>query len=374
MDAIRTRALSLVLLALVAACDDTATNPRQAQGIRRLDAPAHMISHDYPGIMLPTGIANDGLTTLYISTASSGIFLVDMATNMVTGPQPSSPNPRDVVWAWGRGLLYSDEGHFVEQQQLGTITREPLTWAGGGIAHWRDSLYIGARDSDSIVVMTWSVFPFPRSIVRRFATPTRNEGLVADSTETVPSTATLWSVNQTDGWLTEIDLTGNVIRRCDTPYRPSRFGIGGVTLLRDTFLLVYPADGDPLNGTRITRISRDELNCALPDSIDIDPGSARNRINMRSGARIEVAAITTPGRDATTINLATARFGPANAEPERFTYQDVDRDGDLDAVFFFRIRETGISCGDTSAQLFAFRFSGSVFNASDAIVTTGCRP
>lgn len=369
-----TRPRALGFVAVLAACSDAPTVSPEAGGIRRVnDRNANIISHDHPGILGPTGIANDGLLTLYVSTTSGNTFVIDMTTNHTTGIQPGSRHPRDIVWAWGRGVFHSDEDRFVQLDQFGTPIVESIPWAGGGIAHWRDSLYVGARDSDSILVMTWSTFSFlPRTIVRKFETPTRNEGLVADTTETVPSFATLWSVGQTDGWLTEIDLEGNFIRRCNTPYTPGPMGLGGVTLLRDTFFLAYPIGGDPLAGTRITAIPKDELDCAAPDSIDIEPGRFPNRVNLRAGGRIEVVAIATPERDVTTLNLATARFGPGNAEPDSYTFRDVDRDGDIDAVFLFRIRETGLSCGDTSARLLVQRHLGPAFDASDSIVTTGC--
>jgi hypothetical protein len=369
------RTLGLGMVVLLAACSD-ATVPSPAAGIRRFDGPdASLISHDFPTIQFPSGIANDGFNTFYISTLSGTrpTYLITSPSYTISGTQPGSANPRDVVWAWGRGLFYSDIGRYVELTQFTTPVQEPIFWRGGGIAHWRDSLYVGDVDTDSILVMPWPVFPgAPHPIIRKFPTPTRNEGLVADTTAAIPSIATLWSIGMTDGWMTEIDLQGNFIRRCNTPYTPGPFGLGGITLLRDTFFLAYPIGGDPFAGTRLTAIAKDELVCAVPDSIDIEPGRFPNRVNPRAGGFIEVAVLSTPDRDATTIIPASVRFGPSGAAPVRRSVVNLNGDTDLDVVFTFRIRDTGISCGDTSARLRASATSGPEFDASDSILTTGC--
>src|SRR5688572_18967189 len=105
-----TRPRAIALVALLAACSDTTTPATDASAITRFDAAASIVSHDFPAILGPTGIANDGLLTLYVSTRSGNTYVIDMTTNMTTGIQPSSPQPRDIVWAWGRGVFNSDEG------------------------------------------------------------------------------------------------------------------------------------------------------------------------------------------------------------------------------------------------------------------------
>jgi hypothetical protein len=379
MITLRHAAAALAALPILVACDDTSAprNP-ESRALKRVDAAAHLISHDYPSIQFPSGIANDGIPgNLYVSTVTGfrETHIIDPTTNTIVGTQPGSANPRDIVWAWGRGFFHSDEARYVQLNTFSGPIQEPIPWRGGGIAHWRDTLYVGDQDTDSILVMTWSTFPFPHLIVRKFPTPTRNEGLVADTTDVIASTATLWSIGQTDGFMTEIDLQGNFIRRCNTPYTPGPFGLGGITLLRDTFFLAYPIGGDPFAGTRVTRIARSELVCGgVADTIDIEPRHVQNRVNPRSGGTVDVAVLSNSLRDARTLITATVRFGRTGTEasPLSATITDVNGDGDLDVVFEFRTSHTGIVCGDTSARLRAIATSGPAFDASDSIVTIGC--
>jgi hypothetical protein len=379
---IATALAALAALATLAACSDTVTPTPAARGIERVDATARLVTHDFPGIQFPSGIANDGnfpTGSLYISTliGARETYKIDPTSNTVTAVLPTGGNPRDIVWALHRGLIVSDMGNEVRMGVggFGSPTSIPIPWRGGGIAHWRDTLYVGDLDTDSILVIP-ILLGFPSFIVRKFPTPTRNEGLVIDSTDVISSTATLWSISPFDNWMTEIDLQGNFIRRCSIPYIPGPFGLGGVTILRDSFFVAHPTGGDPFAGTTITRIARHELLCAIPgaDSVDIEPRKFPNKVNPGSGKKIEVAVFTTPGRDATTLIPATVRFGRTGTEAPTLstTITDVDGDGDLDVVFEFRTSATGILCGDTSARLRALATSGAPFDASDSIVTIGC--
>ena len=51
----------------------------------------------------------------------------------------------------------------------------------------------------------------------------------------------------------------------------------------------------------------------------------------------------------------------------------MDGDGDVDLRLVFRIRETGIECGDTEASLFGETFAGQSFMGTDSIETTSCK-
>jgi hypothetical protein len=98
-------------------------------------------------------------------------------------------------------------------------------------------------------------------------------------------------------------------------------------------------------------------------------------INPRSRGVIPVAIITTAAFDATTINPATARFGPAAATIAHSGghIDDVDGDGDDDLQLHFSTPATGIACGDTEATLTATTFGGTPITATVPIRTVGCR-
>jgi polyhydroxybutyrate depolymerase len=104
-------------------------------------------------------------------------------------------------------------------------------------------------------------------------------------------------------------------------------------------------------------------------NIDIKPGSDPNAINPASMGVISVAIMTTEDFDATEVDAETARFGPDLAGPVRYSFEDVDYDGDLDMVLKFQTQETGIQAGDTSATLTGVSFVDWAFSGSDAIVT-----
>jgi membrane-bound lytic murein transglycosylase D len=95
-----------------------------------------------------------------------------------------------------------------------------------------------------------------------------------------------------------------------------------------------------------------------------------------ANATIKVAAITPPSRDATTLIPATVRFGRTGVEVAQigFSFSDVDGDGDIDVVFEFKVRGSGIRCGDTAARLTGLTTSGPPFDGADSIFTIGCGP
>lgn len=383
---IRIPTAALASALVLAACDDGSVP--SSPDLSRIDRRASIVSNNYP-ITYPSGIAFDGASyasPLYVSTLDGfrPTYKIDPTTNTIVGTVPGDFNPRDVTWMWPQFLVLSDMDSFVSIRSVSGVVVDslPIPWRGGGIARWRDSLYVGDLDTDSILVI-W--YPFvngsnvPDPVIRKFATPMRPEGLVIDSTTNVPSVATLWSITPFDSFLYEIDLLGNLIRKCNTPYIPGPFGLGGVAIVRDTFYIVHPQNGDPTLGTTIVRVAKTELVCVTPpvpvnDTIDIKPGQFPNRIHPGSNAKFKVAALTTPSRDATTLIPATVRFGRTGTEAAALStsFSDVDGDGDIDAVFEFRTSATGILCGDVTARLTAMTSAGPPFNGADSILTIGC--
>jgi len=112
----------------------------------------------------------------------------------------------------------------------------------------------------------------------------------------------------------------------------------------------------------------------IPVPIDIKPGSDPNSINPGDKGLIPVAILNdaswTPYYiDPTLVDPSSAVFGPNEASPVRWHYEDVDKDGDIDLILFFNTQETGIKIGDTSATLNANLTDGRQITGVDDIWT-----
>ena len=126
----------------------------------------------------------------------------------------------------------------------------------------------------------------------------------------------------------------------------------------------------PVWFTGATAVHAEEMTCPehTPVSIDIRPGEAPNKINLSAKGLLPVAVLTTPDFDASHFapemaHLSDARIamsmGCVGAEAVRWNYTDVNRDGRLDIVFFFRIQELNLTSGSTAATLMAHGSYGS---------------
>jgi hypothetical protein len=109
--------------------------------------------------------------------------------------------------------------------------------------------------------------------------------------------------------------------------------------------------------------------------IDIRPAGEANSINPASDRSLPVAILSSDVFDATTVVADTVRFGSTGTEAtgRQVAVRDVDGDSDVDVVVRFRITDTGIQCGQTSALLTGRTSDGRTFAASDAIQTVRCR-
>ena len=126
------------------------------------------------------------------------------------------------------------------------------------------------------------------------------------------------------------------------------------------------------NGTLAANIC-DQASFAIEVTIDIKPGSSPNSINPFSSGVLPVAILTTDVFDALQVDITTMVFGPdgAGIPHQQGHVEDVDDDGDLDLIAFFRTQQTGIACGDTEATLGGETFAGDPVSGSDTINTVG---
>ncbi|MGI9289234.1 MAG: hypothetical protein ACR2P1_27950 [Pseudomonadales bacterium] len=108
-------------------------------------------------------------------------------------------------------------------------------------------------------------------------------------------------------------------------------------------------------------------------SIDIKPGRRMNKINPKSRGGIWVAVLSGSEFDPLQIDIPTVRFGPDEAKAIRYRVKDINRDGLGDLLLRFKIRKTGIACGDSEATLTGETFGGQSITGTDSLKTVGCK-
>ena len=105
--------------------------------------------------------------------------------------------------------------------------------------------------------------------------------------------------------------------------------------------------------------------------IDIKPYNSKNTINPRSRGGIWVALLSDREFDPLRVDIRTVRFGRHKAKAIRHRVRDINRDGVADLMLRFKVRHTGIRCGDTKARLKAKTYFGERVVGSDSIKTVG---
>ncbi|HEX2964727.1 MAG TPA: hypothetical protein VHO84_03030, partial [Syntrophorhabdaceae bacterium] len=73
------------------------------------------------------------------------------------------------------------------------------------------------------------------------------------------------------------------------------------------------------------------------------------------------------------LDPITFYLGPNEASPVHYAWKDINGDGMVDLILHFRIRDTGIECGDTSTILKGETVDGELIEGSDFISTVNCR-
>ena len=138
------------------------------------------------------------------------------------------------------------------------------------------------------------------------------------------------------------------------------FGVRGLTA------------GDKMGATATVTLPKAGL---VKPTLDIMPGSATNPLVAGRPGVVPVALLTAPGFNATSIDFRTACFGSEKFPAKRDCTEahmkahreDVDRDGDVDLVLHFEVRQTGIALGDRRACLSAKLPTGASFEACDVV-------
>jgi hypothetical protein len=105
-----------------------------------------------------------------------------------------------------------------------------------------------------------------------------------------------------------------------------------------------------------------EETCPPPTQVvvDVKPGSDTNKINPSASGLLPVAVISTSDFDASLfmpemahLSDAASPMGCEGATAVRWAYTDVNGDGLIDLVFFFRIQDLNLTTSTTQVMLMA---------------------
>lgn len=176
------------------------------------------------------------------------------------------------------------------------------------------------------------------------------------------------------GTVTLRDANANIVSTHNFMFAPNTVafvGFDSTTLIRSV-LLTLP--GGDVQDVGISAIELGRVLAPATVALDIKPGGFPNSINLKSNGVIPVAVLTTPTFNAASIDVGTVRFGSTGTEaaPKQSALEDVDRDGDLDRVFHFKLQDTAIQCRDTRATLTGQTVSGGAIAGTDSIRVLGC--
>ncbi len=123
----------------------------------------------------------------------------------------------------------------------------------------------------------------------------------------------------------------------------------------------------------------DEMTCTpIPVVIDVKPGDSLNKINPSAKGLLPVAVLSTGTFDASQFAPEMAHLSDANsgmgcegAQAVRWNYEDVNGDGLVDLVFFFKVQDLNLTTSTTAVMLMAHGSYGSTtihIMGTDAVV------
>ena len=147
----------------------------------------------------------------------------------------------------------------------------------------------------------------------------------------------------------------------------------GIPHSASTLTIEWFASGDGWQGGYDESWAIDNLEIIINEGIeveiDIKPGDDPNPINLKAKGVVPVAVLTTDDFDASNVDPVSVLF--AGATPLRWVMEDVDLDGDMDLLFFFKNQELELDENSTEATLTGLTFEGVPILGQDAVVVVG---
>lgn len=114
---------------------------------------------------------------------------------------------------------------------------------------------------------------------------------------------------------------------------------------------------------------------ALESVMNVNIDILKDKLNPGSDEAIWVAILSNATFNATIeVNASSVEFGPSQAtmDPPYEKDNDVNHDGYNDLLLKFKMKDTGIKCGDTQAKLIGKTYSGLNISGTDSFETIAC--